>query len=99
MSVHTWTARRFALPYSTSLRTSPYDIPPYQVQGPDWMGPAIFDISAKMPDGADPKQARAMLRLLLEDRFGLRAHRDMKEFPVYALEVAKMGLKMKELPP
>jgi uncharacterized protein (TIGR03435 family) len=76
-----------------------YDIPPYQVQGPDWMGPAIFDISAKMPDGADPKQARAMLRSLLEDRFGLKAHRDMKEFSVYALEVAKMGLKMKELPP
>jgi uncharacterized protein (TIGR03435 family) len=76
-----------------------YDIPPYQVEGPDWMRAAIFDISAKMPDGANPKQARVMLRSLLEERFGLKAHREMKEFPVYALEVARTGLKMKELPP
>ena len=40
-----------------------------------------------------------MLRTLLSDRFGLKVHRETREVPVYALEVAKGGLKMKELPP
>ncbi|HEY2380095.1 MAG TPA: TIGR03435 family protein [Terriglobia bacterium] len=76
-----------------------YDVPPYQVHGLDWMGSAWFDISAKMPDGADTKQVRAMLGSLLEERFGLKAHRESREFPVYALEVARTGLKMNELAP
>jgi uncharacterized protein (TIGR03435 family) len=76
-----------------------YEIPPYQVEGPDWIGSAFYDIAAKMPEGSSPTQVRAMLRTLLADRFGLKIHRETREVPVYALEVAKGGLKMKELPP
>lgn len=39
-----------------------------------------------------------MLQALLADRFQVQLHRETKEFPVYALEVASGGLKMKELP-
>jgi uncharacterized protein (TIGR03435 family) len=76
-----------------------YEIPPYQVEGPDWIGSAFYDIAAKMPEGTSPTQVRAMLRTLLSDRFGLKVHRETREVPVYALELAKGGLKMKELPP
>ncbi len=36
-----------------------------------------------------------MLQSVLEDRFQLRMHRDTEEIPMYALTVAKGGLKMK----
>jgi uncharacterized protein (TIGR03435 family) len=38
----------------------------------------------------------AMLQALLADRFQLKIHRDSKVMPVYALEVAKGGPKLKE---
>jgi uncharacterized protein (TIGR03435 family) len=37
-----------------------------------------------------------MLRALLEDRFQLTVHKESKELSVYALVVAKDGLKLKE---
>ena len=56
---------RFTLFNLTALIGYAYEIPPYQVDGPDWMGSAFFDIAAKMPDEARATQARAMLRKLL----------------------------------
>lgn len=76
-----------------------YEIRNYQILGPDWLRSELFDVVAKMPEGGATKQVPHMLRSLLEDRFKLKVHRETKEFPVYALEVAKTGLKMKELPP
>jgi uncharacterized protein (TIGR03435 family) len=38
-----------------------------------------------------------MLRALLEDRFKLKIHRETKEIPVYALTVAKGGLKLQQV--
>ena len=70
----------------------------YQVIGPDWIGSERFDISAKLPDGGTREQVNDMLQTLLVDRFGIKMHHDSKEFPVYALTVAKGGLKMKESP-
>ena len=35
-----------------------------------------------------------MLQALLEDRFQLKTHREIEEVPMYALNVAKSGLKM-----
>src|SRR5215831_7488212 len=73
-----------------------YDVKVPQVSGPDWLGSQRFEVAAKLPDGASMSQVPAMLQTLLVDKFGLKSHRDSKEFPVYALEVAKSGLKMKE---
>jgi len=36
-----------------------------------------------------------MLQALLEDRFKLRAHRETREVPIYALTVAKDGAKLR----
>ena len=37
-----------------------------------------------------------MLQALLADRFQMKFHREKKDFPVYALVIAKGGLKLKE---
>ncbi len=67
-----------------------------QIAGPDWIAQERFDIAAKIPDGALSDQVPEMLQTLLADRFQLKIHRDSKEFPVYALAVAKSGLKLQE---
>ncbi len=76
-----------------------YRLKLYQISGPDWIGTDRFDIAASLPQGSLPAQAPAMMQTLLEERFQLKAHREKKEFPIYALEIAKGGLKMSEAPP
>jgi uncharacterized protein (TIGR03435 family) len=75
-----------------------YKVKIYQIQGPDWIGGERFDINAKLPAGAKEDQVPDMLKALLADRFQMKFHKETKDFPVYALTVAKGGLKMKESP-
>ena len=74
-----------------------YQVKDFQITGPDWMASERFDIHAKLPAGGRD-QFRPMLQNLLEDRFQVKMHRASKEFPVYAIVVAKSGLKLKESP-
>jgi uncharacterized protein (TIGR03435 family) len=83
----------------TDLIQSAYNVKLHQISGPEWMAGARFDVNAKLPPGSNEKQIQAMIQTLLEDRFGLKLHREMRDFPVYALTIAKTGLKMKESPP
>lgn len=76
-----------------------YNVRPNQIVAPDWLASQRFDISAKIPEGSQVTQVGEMLQNLLVDRFKIRFHREPKEFNVYAIAVAKTGLKMKELPP
>ena len=76
-----------------------YRVKDYQITGPEWLASTRFDIAAKVPAGTPREQVLEMLQSLLVDRFGLKEHRDKKEFPVYGLMVAKGGLKIKESPP
>src|SRR5579863_2234870 len=69
------------------------------VSGPDWTATERFDLSATLPAGSTPAQLPEMFQALLADRFHVKVHKDKKEFPIYALLVAKGGLKMKETPP
>lgn len=73
-----------------------YRLKDYQVEGPDWVTSQRFDIVAKLPAGASKDQVNDMLQNLLAERFQLKFHRVQKEFPVYALVVAKGGAKLKE---
>jgi uncharacterized protein (TIGR03435 family) len=83
------------------LITEAYNVRDFQViGGPGWMNTDGWDIEArpKAEDvGAPGAQDRGsvMLQSLLEDRFQLRAHRETRELPVYALTVAKGGPKLK----
>jgi uncharacterized protein (TIGR03435 family) len=57
----------------------------YQIAGPDWIGESLFDVAAVMPAGTTRDTARLMLRAMLEDRFGLKYHREQRELPTYVL--------------
>lgn len=75
--------------------------------GPSWFGDDRWNITAKWnaapADGhvtmklIETEQARMelMLRILLEQRFQLRLHRETRELPVYELTVARPG-KLKQ---
>jgi uncharacterized protein (TIGR03435 family) len=76
-----------------SLILGAYRIKDYQLTGPDWMDEALFDIRAKLSQGASRSQVPAMMQKLLADRFHLTLHRETKELPVYVLVVAKGGIK------
>ena len=76
-----------------------HEVKSNQVSGPDWLGSTRFDIAATLPAGSQPSQIPEMLRHLIEERFQVKVHRDKKDFPVYALEVANGGLKMQENAP
>jgi uncharacterized protein (TIGR03435 family) len=76
-----------------------FNLKQYQISGPDWLATEKFDIVAKLPDGAPRDGVRPMLQALLTDRFQMKTHHETKDFSVYAVVVAKGGLKMKEVPP
>src|SRR5271170_7818372 len=63
--------------------------------GPSWIDSERYQIQAKA-DGPAGKDVMTgpMLQALLEDRFQLKVHRETREVPLYALTVAKSGLKL-----
>jgi len=81
------------------LIAAAYSVRATQVSGPDWLSEQVFDIEAKLPDGAPKEQVNAMLQSLLEDRFGLKAHRATQTGQGFALVVGKDGPKLKPAQP
>ncbi len=75
-----------------------YDVQANLISGPDWMASERFDIDAKLPEGATMQQIPEMLQSLLEQRFGLKVHRESKDMPAYALVLGKTPIKFKETP-
>jgi|HubBroStandDraft_1064217.scaffolds.fasta_scaffold117195_1 uncharacterized protein (TIGR03435 family) len=66
--------------------------------GPSWINSDRYQINAKAEGPQSQGTMRGpMLRALLEDRFKLKIHRETKEVPVYALTVAKGGLKLQRV--
>ena len=74
-----------------------YRVQDFQITGgPGWIASDRFDVEGKAEDPkADFDELRLMLQSLLEDRFQLRLHREVKESPIYSLVVAKGGPKIK----
>ena len=72
-----------------------YRVRDFQIQGPDWISNARFEIIAKLPAGASKEQIPEMLQGLLEERFKLVLQHDMKEHAVYALVAGPAGPKLK----
>ena len=82
-----------------TLIAAAYNLSPQAVSGgPTWVDSYHFDILAEAPGEIPPNldEQMSMLRKLLADRFKLTFHREPKEFSVYALTVAKNGLKAKQ---
>ncbi len=64
------------------------------VGGPDWINSDRFDFEAKSEAQFQPGEFNVMLQSLLEERFRLKTHREMRELPVFELFVAKNGKKL-----
>lgn len=71
-----------------------YGLRNYQIQGPGWIDSERYDVAAKVPKGAPPEQAPAMLRDLLVERFQMVTRRETREENVYVLTVGKGGPKL-----
>jgi uncharacterized protein (TIGR03435 family) len=63
--------------------------------GPGWINSERYRIDAKA-DGPQSRDTMAgpMMQALLEDRFRLKLRRESKDVPVYAMTLAKGGLKL-----
>lgn len=57
--------------------------------GPDWVSSARFDVTAKAEHAVTLTEMRSMTRRLLEDRFALKTHNEMRELDVYAIVLAR----------
>jgi bla regulator protein blaR1 len=77
-----------------------------QISGyPDWVNSTEYDIDAKtdenttaaldkVPPDQQIQQVKLMVQALLAERFHLRVSYQAKEIPIYALVIAKGGLKL-----
>jgi uncharacterized protein (TIGR03435 family) len=66
--------------------------------GPGWLETDKWTIEAKAEGTPDRTVLMgAMLRALLEERFHLKTHRGTEEAPMFALAVAKGGMKIKPI--
>src|SRR5262249_50157461 len=73
----------------------------YQILGgPSWLTTDRFDIQAQPESPLSQDEMSVAVRLMLEDRFQLKTHRETREMPIYNLVVAKEGkLKSVDAPP
>jgi uncharacterized protein (TIGR03435 family) len=69
------------------------------ISGPDWTATERYNITATLPDGSSKAQVPEMLQALLADRFEVKLHNEKKEYPIFAMVLAKGPPKLKELPP
>src|SRR5437763_7585922 len=80
------------------LITEAYNVRDFQITGgPSWINTERWDVVAKAEDvkgQLTQDQLWPMMRMLIEDRFQLKIHRENKEMPVYNLTVAKGGPKI-----
>jgi uncharacterized protein (TIGR03435 family) len=64
--------------------------------GPGWISAENFDLEAKAERPVrSTNEMFQLLQALMEDRFGLKVHREVKEISVFALVAAKDGVRMK----
>ena len=82
-----------------------YGLPETRIVGAAaWLDATKFDVEAKADSSVDEQmkglssdagreQKQKMLQALLAERFGLKAHEETRELPIYVLVVAKGGAK------
>jgi uncharacterized protein (TIGR03435 family) len=71
-----------------------YKVQDPQISGPDWIRADRFTIAAKAAGAVGDDQLRAMLQMLLADRFKLALHRESKAMNAFTLVAVKGGVKI-----
>jgi uncharacterized protein (TIGR03435 family) len=59
------------------------------VGGPDWLDAKRWDINAKAPAAIPRNALRPLVRRMIEERFGLKAHMETRQLPIYELVMAR----------
>ncbi len=72
-----------------------YNVAPFQVTGPGWIGGERYDIVAKAAGPATDDEMRLMAQTLLANRFHLAMHREKKEVSGLVLLPGKDPSKLK----
>ncbi len=79
-----------------SLNAQPWNVRYDQILGgPAWVTDDHFNIDATAGQDASRDQMLAMLQTLLEDRFKLKVHREMRDGKIYVLTLGKGAHKLK----
>jgi len=79
------------------LITVAYGVHARQITGgPSWLDSDKYDVTGRpdVPGQPSVAQIKIMLQKLVADRFQLKFHREKKELSVYAIGVAKSGVKI-----
>jgi uncharacterized protein (TIGR03435 family) len=79
------------------MLTLGYGLQARQITGaPEWTAADHWDVNGvpDVPGEPDQQQRLSMVRKLLAERFGVKAHTEQREMPVYALVLAKGGPKL-----
>ena len=67
-----------------------FEVKDYQIEGgPAWLATDYFEVTANAGADATPADVKAMLRMLLRERFGLKTRSETRQAPVYVLTVAR----------
>jgi len=66
----------------------------WEYSGPMWMETEYYEVQAIAPANASDQTRERMLQTMLEDRFGLKYHREERQIPIYALTVASGGMRL-----
>jgi uncharacterized protein (TIGR03435 family) len=101
-TVYNPTRERFAADSITTrtLIAFAWDVRVFQVSGgPGWLDSQRYDVVAKPEGDAAVERIRRMVRTLLAERFQLQVHHAEKEMPVFTLEIAKGGSKIRAASP
>jgi uncharacterized protein (TIGR03435 family) len=81
-----------------------YRLQDFQIlDAPPWTELDRFDVRARAPRGATTAALPGMLQSLLQERFRLLAHREMRDMPIYALAMNRrdgaLGPNLRRTPP
>jgi uncharacterized protein (TIGR03435 family) len=66
------------------------------IGGPGWSRDQYYSVTAKAERPAGASEMWRMMATLLEDRFHLKTHREMRQMQVYKLSAASEGLKLRQ---
>jgi uncharacterized protein (TIGR03435 family) len=95
MNVRPLPGRLTALATLQVLMQYAYGVQPFQiVGGPGWVSSTHYEIDARAGAAVDRERLFLMLQPLIEDRFRLKTHREMKDVPVFWLASDRRGLKL-----
>jgi uncharacterized protein (TIGR03435 family) len=80
-----------------ALIRNAYNVRDYQILGgPPWIDAQRYEVLAKPHGRVSGAAFQQMTQALLEDRFRLKLHREMRDLPAFALTVAKKGALLSE---